>query len=69
MSGFDGQHWEAMLGWIGPQGVAPERMPKAEATGLAPENRRTPRGADRSVEGFLIWWILWWSFRAEALGE
>ena len=59
MSGLDGMNGEQVLGWIGPQGVAPERMPKAEATGLAPENRLTPRGADRSVEGFLIWRILW----------
>ncbi len=59
MSGLDGQQWEGMLGCIGPRGVAPERMPKAEATELAPENRRTPRGAISSVEGFLILRILW----------
>jgi hypothetical protein len=59
MSGFDGQTRGPVLGWIGPRGVAPERMPKAEATELAPENRQTPRGAESSVEGFLVSRILW----------
>jgi hypothetical protein len=59
MSGLDGLQWEWVLGCIGLRGVAPERMPKAEATELAPENRRTPRGAISSVEGFLILRILW----------
>ncbi len=31
-----------MLGWMGPRGVAPARMPKADATGLAPKNRQNP---------------------------
>ena len=59
MSGLDGWTWEWMLGWMSPRGVAPERMPKAEATGLAPENRLTPRGVSSSVEGFPIFRILW----------
>src|SRR5205809_7475286 len=40
MSGLDGTVEEQVLGWRGPRGVAPRRMPKAEATELAPENRR-----------------------------
>jgi hypothetical protein len=30
-----------MLGWKRPRGVAPERMPKADATGLAPKKSAT----------------------------
>ena len=59
MSGLDGTVEEQVLGWRGPRGVAPRRMPKAEATELAPENRRTPRGAVSSVEGFFVSRILW----------
>ena len=59
MSSLDGEMEKQVLGWRSPQGVAPERMPKAEATELAPENRRTPRGAVSSVEGFFVFRILW----------
>ena len=42
MSGFGRPVGDGVLGWVGPRGVAPERMPKADATGLAPKNRRNP---------------------------
>ena len=47
-----------MLGWIGPRGVAPKRMPKAEATTeLAPEkaSARNPPAVIRPSEGFRFW--------------
>jgi len=36
-----------MVGWSRPRGVAPKRMPKADATGLAPKNRHNPSEAVR----------------------
>jgi len=41
-----------VLGWMGPRGVAPERMPKADATELAPKNWRNPWEA---VTGVFFW--------------
>jgi len=69
MSCFVGRDWECVLRWKRPPGVAPERMPKADATGLAPKNRHTPRRAVIASEGFFFGCILWWSLRAEALGK
>jgi hypothetical protein len=37
MSCFEEQGGKWMLGWMSPRGVAPKRMPKADATGLAAE--------------------------------
>ena len=54
------------------EGVAPERMPKADATGLAPKKsaRHYPRGLI-GAGGLLCLAsapFLWWSLGAEALG-
>ena len=59
MSGFDGWRREGLLGWMSPRGVAPERMPKADATGLAPDNRHTPLAGEILPEGFFIARIVW----------
>src|SRR5260221_3340440 len=68
MSGFDVGTEEVMLGWLGPRGVAPKRMPKADATELAPENRHTPlRGSP--PEGFSLPAFFGEASRAEALGK
>ena len=59
MSGFDGWRREGLLGWMSPRGVAPKRMPKADATGLAPDNRHTPLAGEILPEGFFIARIVW----------
>ena len=64
-----------MGGFDFPRGVAPERMPKADATGLAPEKSAflEPPGLHR-LRGFFdvgrpfVNPFLWWSLGAEALG-
>src|SRR5260370_41640793 len=71
MSCFDRRAGEAMIGSCSPRGVAPERMPKAEATGLAPlliGNSRTLERRCSGVFDFDLATSGWWSFGAEALG-
>jgi len=41
------------------RGVAPERMPKADATGLAPDNWHNPPGGEILLEGFFVTRIGW----------
>jgi hypothetical protein len=55
----------------GPRRVAPGRMPKAEATGLAPLLIGTSRTLEYLCSGVFYFDGAisgWWSFRAEALG-
>src|SRR5258706_5648694 len=49
---------EVVLGWLGPRGVAPKRMPKADATELAPKNRQDP-SARIAARGVFFACILW----------
>ena len=48
-----------MVEWMGPRGVAPEWMPKADATGLAPDNRQNPLPGEILAEGFWFARIVW----------
>jgi len=59
MSGLDGGRWGRLLEWMSSRGVAPERMPKADATGLAPNNRHNPPGGENLLEGFFVTRIGW----------
>ena len=59
MSGFGRESLGLGLWWLGPQGVAPERMPEADATELAPENRRNALRTRKGVGGLFLCSILW----------
>ena len=54
MSYLAGRPRRGMLGWMSPRGVAPKRMPKAEATGLAPLLIGKPRTLEIELGGFCI---------------
>jgi hypothetical protein len=58
MSGLEAGTEDVMLGWLGPRGVAPKRMPKADATELAPKNRQHP-SARIAARGVFFACILW----------
>jgi hypothetical protein len=52
MSCFVGRDWECVLRWKRPPEVAPERMPKADATGLALQNHEPS-----SCPSYLMKWL------------
>jgi len=52
-----------MVGWIGPRGVAPARMPKAEATtGLAPKKASAQKSSGRPAVRRVSFWAFAFDF-------
>jgi hypothetical protein len=65
MSGLGYRTGKGMLGWIGPHRVAPGRMPKAEATELAP---RRSAADPRDLSGVCFCGVDWVKLPSEGFG-